>query len=640
MKPETYFHNPEYSDLEIKVKPKKSLKARLGAGVLATIMAFFALAPAALGITAPYQKTQKEPALLAKTSNTIEAQYTKKKNDGTTYYMEGTGPDNDGGIKPLSPADNPLEYITIDGIVTGQPLQEHPFTTVIARYNSQNLDTAFTDATGYYLFQNLPVGLEERKTLIAEEKLFPNPYRESTNIDIYSNKGGNGELLIIGTDGKTVLQKNLQMQKGANRITLNGGRPGTYAILLKEENKIHTFKGVQISSNGPVNADVTQIDENLLNLKSTTSTDSITLIYSSPGFYTTDTTLAIQTYLNINKDIWQIPLATFDFKIKPYDINGNNISDLTLDFKWADETTTEHSVESDGLIHVFRQEYTNPTTTFATVTHNADTATYALAQFFRKTNHNLADTNYAQSPKQNSATPYEPTPLKVVGIPDTLELYMPHTQIPTPPPLIPTYGPTIRYDHPEVKHIMCSQDPGQSEKYIPVPSIGPTVIHWQPTWNEATGQQVPQSDLQIAREERDNVRMVFPLNNGKTLFPPDTAVVVTSTNDPMYILLQARNFSQSARTTYGGSDGNHPYWTTNNSPNGGPIINYSFSIYTASVRPKIFSECTGQYFNFNDPTSTTQILAEWVRDATTGLPTQFLYETGRTAYFVNPGTKF
>jgi hypothetical protein len=136
---------------------------------------------------------------------------------------------------------------------------------------------------------------------------------------------------------------------------------------------------------------------------------------------------------------------THNFLIKPHTINEDDINQLTPDFTWANGETTQHNVGNNGHIHIYREEYTNITQT-ALVTHNTDITTYSLWQFFRTKNQSLADTNYAQSPKQPSVTniyiPPEPTPLNLNGIPDTLLLYLPYTKVPHPQ--IP--GDSIRID--------------------------------------------------------------------------------------------------------------------------------------------------------------------------------------------------
>ena len=152
------------------------------------------------------------------------------------------------------------------------------------------------------------------------------------------------------------------------------------------------------------------------------------------------------------------------------------------------------------------------------------------------------------------------------------------------------------------------------------------------------------SNLQLARDERDHVRMVFTLNNGKKIFPPDTAVVISSTSDSMYLVLDARDFKQSAKTSYASADLETAiYLTVYNSSNGSPIIWYSLSYYRSYPSPDpniIFSSFATQYFCYNFPHVLGQLISDWTRDPANGLPTQFFYETGRTIYVADQGTKF
>jgi len=169
---------------------------------------------------------------------------------------------------------------------------------------------------------------------------YPNPYTNQVNITQNTNTNHETKINVYDGAGKQIYTRDIQLKQGENQITIEGLRsPGIKIITIGQ----NTYKTIQTNQ--------TQ---------------------HSPK-------------INI----------THNFLIKPYTINEDDINQLTLDFTWANGETTQHNVQTDGHIHVYREEYTNITQT-ALVTHNTDTATYSLWQFFRTKNQSLADTNYAQ----------------------------------------------------------------------------------------------------------------------------------------------------------------------------------------------------------------------------------------------------
>jgi hypothetical protein len=533
------------------------------------------------------------------------------------------------------------DQFTILGSGYAAPFMNHPQTVVVVRDKSTLLllGTATTDVNGNYEVNFDPVGIENYKQSGLSVVILQNPYQERLEMAISVKETGAYSLFVSDINGSVLLSKTISLLSGNNMLTISGlGSAGMKTILISGLGQKITLKAIQGGS-AAVSPSVDISHADILLLKNSATSDSLLVSFVPPSGYTgMDTTVSYQSQ-TVNYVLQQVPIDTVDFIIKPFTINGDTINNLTLEFQFPDGLANHFEVDTDGYIHVHQNLYCSPPY-MAIVTHNTDTVTYALYQFFRKTNHNLLDTNYAQSPKPNTTTIPQPTQLILTGIPDTLELYLLHTQIPTPSPLISEYGATIRYDHPDVKWIMNSLNLGASSKYIPVPSISAKVIHFQFTWDLSTGQQVSATDLQFARDQRDHVRMVFNLNNGKTIFPPDTSAIIASTNDPLYLLLAARSWSQSAQTCYAGSTSGFVLYSYNNTSNGNPIISYSISEYSISDQSQIFSTCVFQYFIYNDPYNPGQTLSEWTEEQTTHLPTQFFYEVGRTTYIANQGTYF
>jgi hypothetical protein len=333
----------------------------------------------------------------------------------------------------------------------------------------------------------------------------------------------------------------------------------------------------------------------------------------------------------------QIPQGTVhDFLIKPKTIHGDDISNLTLDFKWADGTITHYSVQPDGFIHVQRTENSNPTTT-ALVTHVTDTAIYSTWQFFRRPPelHNLADTNYAQNIKYNTEElPRPETPLKLENIPNTLYLYLGPTKVPTPETLIPTYGTYIRMDNRIVRGMLQRSPPAATAKFTPRPGAE-NVYVFQMTFNEYTGAPIDQTNLDRAKTELDKVLAIYTLNDGTKLMNYEF-YTINSYTDPKWLESQARdNHDNMTRTTF---DQSSPYngiaLTTTYSINGKSRINGSYSIYgIGNTNGPICAEIYQQLNNSSDPPEET---TPWIY--TTTEITEFGKTAARLIYFMNNGT--
>lgn len=533
--------------------------------------------------------------------------------------------------------------ITIRGNGYALPFYNHPVTEVniYEKTTGMLLGSTTTEPDGSYTISFYGVGIYpgNKPPGPGDAGIHPNPFQDIMKAELNCSDNKTWNLMVMDNQGKVLINKNLYLNRGYNQLEISGlGAAGLKVLRMQSAEEQFTLKSIQ--TNTTYYDPKVKAYSILPVLKTTQSLDSVYITFVPPaGYIGMDTTVSFHSQI-VDYILHQLPTDTVDFYVRPYTIHGDTIDSLTLDFTFPDGFFTHFSVENNGYIHVHRILYT-PAPNYAFVTHNMDTATYSLFQFFRKPNHYLRDTNYAQSAKPDFDSLAQPTKLLLTGIPDTLELYLPHTYIPTPPLLLSTYGPMIRYNHPHIKYIVSYI--GSSVKYIPVPSIG-KVIHYQQSWNNVNGFPMTPQNLQLAREERDKVRMVFNLHNGKTVFPPDTAVVLTSINDPMYAVIQQRGFQQTAKTSYTSGD-LEVYISMSfvNSSNAHYIIEYSHSHYHWYPSPNpvdIFTFSAEQYFRLMWPPDFSQHLSDWVRDPVTGMPTQFLYEIGRTIYIADQGTKF
>ena len=87
-----------------------------------------------------------------------------------------------------------------------------------------------------------PVSLDE---LVIEEEsliLYPNPSKEEVSVSFRSNSTSAVQIVVIDTQGKTILEKKLPVLFGENteKLNLNGISAGTYSVLLIQGNNIQT----------------------------------------------------------------------------------------------------------------------------------------------------------------------------------------------------------------------------------------------------------------------------------------------------------------------------------------------------------------------------------------------------------------
>ncbi|MBW6460107.1 MAG: hypothetical protein K0B08_05990, partial [Bacteroidales bacterium] len=148
--------------------------------------------------------------------------------------------------------------------------------------------------------------------------------------------------------------------------------------------------------------------------------------------------------------------------------------------------------------------------------------------------------------------------------------------------------------------------------------------------------------LELAREKRQIILDAFTLNQGTKLLPKDTSIVIYSTNDPLYIMMQQNNnFDQTAATTFrsGMNPGNGLEFTTLYSPNGEIRMRHTYSAYWGTSTVYMLEEMYQQYTNTNDP-YTGGGIKSWVLNFQTGVLNELGLHMLRMAYIANLGTTF
>ena len=87
-----------------------------------------------------------------------------------------------------------------------------------------------------------PLSVEE---LVIEEEsliLYPNPSKEEVSVSFKSNSTSAIQIVVIDTQGKTILEKKLPVLFGENteKLNLNGISAGTYSVIVIQGNRIQT----------------------------------------------------------------------------------------------------------------------------------------------------------------------------------------------------------------------------------------------------------------------------------------------------------------------------------------------------------------------------------------------------------------
>jgi len=365
----------------------------------------------------------------------------------------------------------------------------------------------------------------------------------------------------------------------------------------------------------------------------TTKTQTLnTVTFSAPN-YTTQTRTNItlnEGANNIEAQLEAEASAQHSFRIRPRTINGDAISSLTLDLTWADGTTTHHSVSGDGYIYVNRTESGEPTTKVK-VSHSS--SSYNYMQIFRTPDHELADTNYCQTQRFDGNPMY--AELNLTDIPYDLVEYLLPRQIKVPTALEGTYGSYINIDAAVIRDMMGGRFSNQTTKFIPRPGAE-SVYVFQMTFNEDSGVQIEQSQLDRVKTELDKVLSIYTLNDGTHLLPYEF-YTISSTSDPKWVEAQARDtFDNVARTTFWNSNAyNGTTLTTTYSINGHARLKNSFSKYNIGTgSPVIFTEIYQQFTNNKDPPEES---GAWVT-TTTGSVTDFGNAMAKIIYLFNQGT--
>lgn len=274
------------------------------------------------------------------------------------------------------------QNVHIDGTVTGAQYS-NPINgakaVLIKNATNARVDSTYTNSQGQYSMDYVWSGTNGPDNL--ENKLYPNPYTNQTNIEIGVEKNDNHTMLITGTDGKTLLQADLPLSAGQNKITLTGGQTGMHLITLTNGENTKTYKAMQTESTGsPINYTSTSTGTTGPTLKSGAWDgimvgDEARLEFTKNGYFLKDTVFVIQPNQTINQIMEQIP-HNFTTTLKPFLKDGTQITTInpnfTIKIEWSDGTTNTYPV-ANGQINIQKEIYTNPNGSLGTAWISNDT---------------------------------------------------------------------------------------------------------------------------------------------------------------------------------------------------------------------------------------------------------------------------
>jgi hypothetical protein len=376
----------------------------------------------------------------------------------------------------------------------------------------------------------------------------------------------------------------------------------------------------------------------------------VTMAYTAPtttytNYLPGDTTFTVQASQTINKKLEQIPYV-FTSTLKPFLETGEQISAVnpswTTTIEWPDGETTTHSIANEEI--QLQKEMYPLNNTLGTILMYHDTTTHnvggvqngvlnwiILRQPHQKTNR----PNIAQSESSNHmANVSYTTPVPVDSLDNkTIYYYTIRKKAET------QQGEYERLDSPFSRNLVEHSGGIKSSMFIDLKPFGvaDSLDIVQKTWNETTGEQMSQSDIDRAMGLLMMAIQTRYLQNGDTLLPPHRIYTITSNNDPRWQAVIARGGANSIKSAYiSGTPENQRAWSSTYTYNGELRINYTGGMYNknntdGTIFEEVFSAGTGE-------TEGSGGLAPFIWNATTNQPSQYAYSISPIPALLNLGT--
>ncbi|MFA6073085.1 MAG: hypothetical protein WC758_03160 [Candidatus Woesearchaeota archaeon] len=541
--------------------------------------------------------------------------------------------------------------ININGTVKGAQYNnqlENVKNLVIKTNDQTRIDSTYTNTQGYYNLDFAWTGNQELNTL--ENKLYPNPYNEQTNIELNTPENGIYQLLITNLNGQTQLQTDIELSQGQNKITLNGGNTGAKIITLTNQNTKKTYKATQITNNNtPITYETTNINNSNNNTNTTLKSgngdglrigDLVTLEYSKDGYETKDTTFTIALNQTINMTLEQTPY-TFTTTLKPFLEDGTQITNLnpnfTITIEWNNGTTNTYPI-TNGEIQITKQLYKNLDGSLETALINNDTTGANGVQNWsigrqpqQKTNrpniYQNTSSNHLSNVAYQTEIPLDSLDQKIIYH------YTIRKKAETQP------GTTESLSSAFSRGLIESSGNAESGMFIDLKNYttADSLDIVKLNFNITTGvPNTPEMQTRIDNSLQHTLNLKY-LPNGDTLLPPHRVYTISSFSDPRWQAIIARNFENMIYTTVDqGQPGNTREWASTYTYNGELRLKNSSAMYSNN-------ETTGVMFaeNFSAVTGETEGvggLTTYIWNVTTSQPSQYAKSISTIPVLLNLGT--
>lgn len=314
---------------------------------------------------------------------------------------------------------NQLKSTNLDGVIVqgylfdkvmgGIPL-ENGKVVAVDHETHQRLDSTYSDVSGFVNF-DFQVGKDELPGK-SGDKIYPNPYFGTANLEINTKSSGYYNVSIVGVDGRIHLNKNLELREGYNSLRLSGGTVGLYMVNVFNETEKHTIKANRgQSDNAAFDVELSSVGRTESALKSTSSQDSLDFIITKDGYESKVLTRAVESFIDLeNIDVFLNPTYTINTVFRPFDVNGNP-ANITVSITWPNVVGTDSTLfyfpDENNNINIQKKLWTPN----ARVTMELDSVLFANNLTYlgwligRDVHQKTYDTNIFQNPKQTFQLP-------------------------------------------------------------------------------------------------------------------------------------------------------------------------------------------------------------------------------------------
>lgn len=547
--------------------------------------------------------------------------------------------------------------INVNGVVTGLPNNNFVDSVKVVAVkvsNDARVDSAYTDASGFYNMDFIWTGNREREVL--ESKLFPNPCIDERNIIMDAVSSDDYRLRILNSNGQLILSKDVRLERGGNQITLNGGQAGVYFITLTNGVERQMFKSVQTAgSNLPINVPLISSGVNLSRLKSGLEDilmvgDEVRLEFSYPNtnpknsYNSKDTTFTIASNQTIDQQLQQMAYL-FSTTFKPFLDDGAPVTTIspgwttTLDFP-APVGTKVYVPNGNNEINI-QESFFPLNGELGNVVMHHDTSNYTVAGVengvlswivLRTQNQPTEVRNKVQTSSSDLIP--EATTIAPLDSLDgrTLNYYTLPKKAETQP------GTWYRMDYGMVRGLMASSGDGlETSKFIQVPPYGHVVLMSTVYDNDLTKFPTQANMDRAIGEYNKAINLTMMANNDGISQP--TQFFYTNRNDSIWSACQLRApiFDNVELLTFAqSSPGVGRVWTNTYTYDGEARLYFSQAEYPElATNGQIFTENYSATYGITEGSGS---LGPYVYNGVTGLPTDLAGRMGRWVKILDLGS--